>query len=275
MIDWTDAFDNSRYVPGAEHLPEQWARAAQAFRETCDTPMERNLAYGAQPRERLDLFHPCSASPSRGVVVIVHGGYWHLLGKDFFSHLAAGAMQQGWSVALPSYPLAPQAAIADITRSIARAVSYIADIAAGPLRLLGHSAGGHLVSRMACQGLLPASVTDRIAHIVSVSGLHALEPLALTAMNATLQLSREEAIAESPALLRPHPHLPTTFWVGAQERPELLRQTRLIEEAWAKKGARVQAYFAPGENHFSVIEALQNPHSPLVQALLQQGGSQA
>ena len=83
-----------------------------------------------------------------------------------------------------------------------------------------------------------------------------------------LCLSEAEAEAESPALHAPRPGLPVRFHVGAKERPELLRQTRLIAEAWGLKGGDVGDAYLPGEDHFSIIEALADPESGMVGCLL-------
>lgn len=268
MIDWDDAFDNTGYVPGAKALPDTWAGAAESFRARLDGAgrMRADLAYGAGPRETLDLFLP--EGDSAGLVVFVHGGYWRMFDKSFWSHLAGGCVARGWTVALPSYPLAPDARIAEITAAIARAIAFAAGEVAGPIRLAGHSAGGHLVTRMMCRGVLPRPLAARLARVVSISGLHQLEPMLGIAMNETLRLTPEEAAAESPANLEPLASVHLTAWVGAQERPEFLRQSRLIEEVWGLKGADVSAVYDPGHTHFSVIEALTRRDSPLTDEIL-------
>ena len=66
-------------------------------------------------------------------------------------------------------------------------------------------------------------------------------------MNETLKLDAAEAEAESPALLKPRTGLSIHAVVGAAERPELMRQTRLLAEAWHHAGADVaDAYLAGG-----------------------------
>ena len=60
---------------------------------------------------------------------------------------------------MPGYVLAPEARIAAITAMIAEAVAAAAAEVAGPVRLCGHSAGGHLVTRQVCDdSRLPAAV---------------------------------------------------------------------------------------------------------------------
>ncbi len=274
MIDWDDAFDNSGYVAGAAALPARWADAAAAYREMLATARraELDLAYGPGTRNRLDLFRP-EGEPA-GLVVFVHGGYWHKLDKTFWSHLAAGPLAAGWAVAIPSYTLAPDARIAAITREIRAAIEFAAGLVAGPLRLAGHSAGGHLVARMACDdSALPPGLLARVRKIVSISGVHDLRPLTLTRMNEILRLDDAEAAAESPALHDLVAGPDVALWVGAGERPEFLRQTRLLAERWQRPG--VSDHYEPGRNHFSVVEGLADRASPLVAELLADRGATA
>ena len=224
-------------------------------------------AYGAHPRERFDLFLP--EGTAKGTFIFVHGGYWMAFDKSSWSHLAAGALAHGWTVALPSYTLCPEVRISDITAQVGRAVTAIAARIGGVLRLAGHSAGGHLVSRLNCaDSPLPASVRERIAHTVSISGLHDLRPFLKTTMNNTLRLDAAEAAHESPALLMPLPGARVTCWVGTAERPEFLRQNALLANIWTGLGARMAEHEAKGRHHFDVVEELADPKSPLVGALL-------
>jgi arylformamidase len=265
---WDDAYSNSAYIPG-DRYAEKWASDAALFREAMT---KRNRAqldqpYGSRPRERFDLFLP-EAQP-RGLFVFVHGGYWMLFDKSSWSHLAAGALERGWAVALPSYTLCPEARISDITRQIAQAVATASERISGPVVLAGHSAGGHLVSRMGCtDSSLTDALRSRIRHIVSISGLHDLRPLINTSMNQTLRLDEAEATRESPALLRPMTGARVTCWVGSNERPEFLRQNALLANIWAGLGARMVEHQAKGRHHFDVIEELTNSDSPLTSALL-------
>lgn len=266
ILDWDDAYANAVHIPDGETYPSRWAAKAEAFR-TAHPP--EILRYGPHPREAIDLFSPKGAA--RGLLVHVHGGYWRTFDRSDWSHLAAGPLARGWAVAMPGYALAPEARIGAITRAIARAVTAAADRIAAPIRLSGHSAGGHLVTRQVCADTaLPAPIAARIAQVFSISGLHDLRPLLGLTLNGDLCLDAAEAAAESPALLWPRPDTRVHAWAGGAERPEFVRQAALLANIWSGLGIEAQLTIEPGRHHFDVIEALEDPDSAMIAALLQE-----
>lgn len=269
ILDWDDAYANASHIEGGELYPAKWAALAKAFRAEILAAgrAELDLPYGSTERERLDLFRP--AGRVEGLAIFAHGGYWMAFDKSSWSHLAAGALEHGWAVCIPSYTLAPHARISEISRQFARAVRFAADRVDGPLRLAGHSAGGHLVTRMVCEdSALPSSVQSRIGQVVSISGLHDLRPFLRTKMNATLRLDEAEAAAESPALKRPMTQCSVICWVGSDERTEFIRQNDLLANIWTGLGASMRSIHVDGRHHFNVIEDLADPTSKLTEALV-------
>lgn len=259
-MDMDAAYSNSDHVPGSADYPPRWNAAAEAFRKDLGARAELDLPYGAHPRERFDLFHPEGAA--QGLVVFVHGGYWKAFDKSTWSHLAAGPLARGWAVAMPSYTLCPEVRIAQITQQIATAVQAMAERVEGPIRLAGHSAGGHLVARMCAPGMLSDDVAGRIARVVPISPVPDLAPLMQTQMNEVLRIDAAEAQAESP-VRQPPPQVPVTVWVGGAELPAFLDQAERLAQAWG-----VDWRAPDGQHHFNVIEPLAEPDSPLTRALL-------
>lgn len=267
--DWDDAYANGANIPRGERWPEAWVEPAQTFRGALETQGRARLgiAYGEGERNRFDLFLP-EASP-KGLVVFIHGGFWLRLDRSFWSHLAAGALAHGHAVAMPSYTLAPAIRVGGIVREVGAAVTAAAAMVDGPLRLTGHSAGGHLATRMICKDSpLPEPVRGRIVNTVSISGVHDLRPLMRTRMNDDLKIDAEEARAESPALLEPLPGARLACWVGASERSEFVRQNALLANIWAGLGAETFAYAEPDRHHFDVIDGLADPDHALTRTLL-------
>ncbi len=260
ISDWDDAYANGPNIPGGERWPAAWVQPAQAYRDELQgrAHARLDLAYGDRPRNRFDLFLP--AGRPAGLVVFVHGGFWLRLDKSYWSHLARGAVENGYAVAMPSYTLCPDVRLAGITTEVAAAIAEAGSMIEGPIMLTGHSAGGHLVTRMiSATSPLPKQVRSRIRNTVSISGVHDLRPLMKTAMNADLRIDAAEAYTESPALLQPLAGARLVCWVGASERPEFIRQNALLANIWIGLGARTCAIEEPGRHHFNVIDGLADP----------------
>lgn len=268
LTDFDAAYANSAAIAGSQSYPPRWAAAAAAFRENLASAGRARLdcVYGPAPRNRYDLFFPDGAPI--GLVVFVHGGYWKAFDTSLWSHLAEGALQRGHAVAMPSYTLCPEATIGAITREIGAFLDQVAGEVSGPIRLSGHSAGGHLVARMLCTDAPIAHATAaRIDRTVSISGVHDLRPLLATGMNDILQLDLVEARAESPALLEPRGNIDITCLVGGAELDEFRRQNTLLANVWHGFGVRTRAVERPGKHHFDVIDELRDPASELVAIL--------
>jgi len=264
-IDWDDLYANGAYIEDAADYPPRWAALAAEFRAQMQAKdkCQLDITYGPHAREKFDLFLP-DAAP-RGLVVFVHGGYWLAFDKSSWSHLAAGALAREYAVAMPSYVLSPEVPVSTITKQIAAAIDKAAGMVAGPIHLTGHSAGGHLVTRMLCsdihwQGCFPA----RIARVVSISGVHDLRPLLNTTMNDQFKMDEAAAAAESPLLHHDHKPVPVVAWVGGDERPVFIKQSKWLARDWPS----AEMVIDPGKHHFNVIDGLADPDSPLMHALL-------
>ncbi|WP_299820680.1 alpha/beta hydrolase [uncultured Jannaschia sp.] len=250
------AYANADHIEGAERFPPRWAAEARRFRARAVAELDRAAPTGAG----YDLFLP--ANEAAGLVVFVHGGYWRAFGKSDWSHLAAGAVATGHAAAIVGYPLAPGARLSEITRHVARAIDHVAGRVGGPIRLAGHSAGGHLVLRMVMPDAAPDCV-GRIATCVPISPLADLRPLLRSSMNADLCLDADEAVVESPVLGRPLPGPRVAVHVGAAERPSFRWQAETLAAEWG-----VPLRIVPERHHFDVIDDLLDPESALMRDVL-------
>ena len=281
--DWDDAYANSAHIPGAEDYIAQWETQASVWRNTAlsHNAATLNIAYGSHPREQYDLFYP--ATQTRGLVVFVHGGYWLRFDRSYWSHLAQGAVENGYTVMMPSYRLCPDTTIADITRQITVAITHayraVSDLAGNrapngkttalPLKLAGHSAGGQIVSRLVCEDSeLPAQIQQAIDVVLSISGVHDLRPLLKTTLNQSLQLNPSTAFNASPALQTPNTNARVYCVAGTLERPEFIRQTQLLPLCWYGLGVSTTSWLVEHRHHFDIIEDLCDAESTMTSVLL-------
>jgi acetyl esterase/lipase len=215
----------------------------------------------------MDLFLP--QSTPKGLLVFVHGGYWKAFDKSVWSHMANGALARGLAVSMPSYRLCPEVRIPEIVADVGEAVTHAAGLVEGPIFLAGHSAGGHLASRMLAQpSPLDQATLSRVSRCLSISGLHDLRPLMHAEMNDILKIDNAEAQAHSPALLYPVEGVELVAWVGSAERAEFLRQNALLPMMWSGLGAKVAAHVEPDRHHFDVIDGMLDGNGDMLGALV-------
>jgi arylformamidase len=256
-------YNNRALVPEHTQYFARWEKDSSQVRRTL--PGCLDLAYGTDPRHRVDLF---PATGSERLLVFLHGGYWRSLDKRLFAWLAPAWVAQGVSVALVNYRLCPAVRIADIVDDAVSALNWIALNAprhgAGAARIVisGHSAGGHLVGALlaAARGRFAFDVA-RVAGGVPVSGVFDFAPLPYFSGNADLGLD-----AASARALDLHDRVPTlpaplVVAVGGAESGEFIRQSRLLADRWAPQVRELQVL--PGRHHFSVVEALAERGHPL------------
>ena len=266
VTDWDIAYDNAGHAPESRKLAESWSQNAADYRAS-GVRMDDAISYGSAEREQFDLIWP-DGDP-KGLAVYVHGGYWHMRHRSDWTDLAEGARAKGWAVAIPGYSLAPDVRITQITRQVGAAINAAANLVNGPIRLAGHSAGGHLVSRMVCADTpLTLDCQARLEHVLSISGLHDLRPLMQTRMNEILQLDAEEAARESAALLEPNGQPVITCWVGGGELPEFIRQAQLLPLIWRGFDVHSDCVIDGQHDHFTVIGDLKDPGSAITRALV-------
>ena len=258
-------YDNRARVPEHPEIIARWKRDAEAFRASAKTDLD--LAYGARPRNRFDLFHGSSAGP---VVVFIHGGYWRTFDKSVFSHMAAGVYGHGFSVAMPSYSLCPDVTIPGIVDELRQFCLHLWKDHGRRLVIAGHSAGGHLAACMAATNWKNyGAPADLIQAGLSISGVFDLRPLMATPMNEDLRLTQADAIAASP-LFWPVPRiLPFDIWVGAAESSEFLRQSASLAAAWTGLGLSCALVELSKANHFTAADPLADPRSTMVARLAQ------
>jgi arylformamidase len=132
-------------------------RGADAPGLPAGTRVERDLAYGAAPQQRLDLYLP-AGPPTGAMLVIVHGGAWTIGDKSHPRVVAAKTahwLPSGIVVASVNYRLLPLAGVLEQAGDVARSIAFLqrraADWQVDPARvvLLGHSTGAHLAALLA------------------------------------------------------------------------------------------------------------------------------
>jgi arylformamidase len=268
-LDLEAEYNNRARVPDNAEIAERWAKASAAYRSSA--PADLDVPYGPGPRHRCDIYHPVGgASPTSPLVVYIHGGYWQRGDREPNAHVAKVLNGMGLTVALPSYDLCPNVRIGDIVNQIRDCLVMLWRRMGRHPVVAGHSAGGHLTAAMLTQNWsgIEGVPADLVRAGCSISGVFDVEPLIPTSLNEALRLDAAEARALS--VHRAGPRTAGARFVaavGGAESGEFLRQSRDIVRDWGRKGARTELIVVPDANHFTVVDQLAIPRSPLVSAI--------
>jgi arylformamidase len=249
----------------------KWGREAAVFREAAGARGCLDVAYGDKPRQRLDIFTPAN-EPDGPVALFIHGGYWQWMDKSFFSHMAGGPNAHGITVAVAGYTLCPEATLAEIIDEMRKAVAFVAKRFCKPVTVCGHSAGGHLTACMLAtdwRAFDSSLEPDTVAAGLAISGIFDLLPLVSTTLNKNLGLDVAEARRLSPLLWPPPAGKHMIAYVGAEEPPEYLRQSRSLVAAWKPAGVDISGVEIAGAAHFAAVEPLADPASAMTRELVE------
>lgn len=130
----------------------------------------KNLSYGSQPRNRLDLFLP-KKSFNSPLLIFIHGGGWTEGDKDQVTNILMPFLSKGFAVASLNYSYADSKnTFTQINQDIENAVTYLIShsvkykYSSANIGMIGYSCGGH-------SSLLYSYRNKNIKAVASISGL--------------------------------------------------------------------------------------------------------
>jgi len=223
------------------------------------------LAYGPEPRQRLDVYMPRGPTGAhRPVVVFFYGGSWNSGDRAGYAFVGRALAARGFVVIIPDYRLVPQVRYPAFIEDGAAAVRW-AEVhatsyggAADRLVLMGHSAGAYIAAMLAVDERWLGQARTSIKGLVGLAGPYDFAPFDVQASRA--------AFANWP---RPAETQPIS-WAGTGDPPALLAygaddhtvRPRNSEELAARLragGVRVELRAYPKLGHVGLLLALARP----------------
>jgi acetyl esterase/lipase len=131
-----------------------------------DVRVERDVAYGGDPQQRMDIYIPARVHGAP-VILLVHGGGWQRGDKamnNVVQNKLTRWVPRGFVLVSVNYPMLPKTDPVQQARSVTQALIYAQQHAAewgGDPRkfiLMGHSAGAHLVSLISAEPSMAVSM---------------------------------------------------------------------------------------------------------------------
>ena len=242
-------------------------------------PPTATVAYGDDPRQRLDVWQARTRNPAP-LVMFVHGGAWKYGSKNHAASrwLPTHLTQQGYAYAAIDYRLVPAVTVEQQAEDVAHALRALLD-RAGQLHidrsrvvLMGHSAGAHLVALVGTDerylraaGLGFADLDGVIAN----DGAAYDVPMQIRDAPRRLRKTYTEVFGKDPArqlALSPVHHAAApnarAFLLLHVQRPDGVRQAAVLGTALRSAGTAVDFASFPGTGlraHLRINRELGNP----------------
>lgn len=258
-------------------LGSLWATLLAACSRGLPTavPGERRqtLAYGPARAQVADLRLP--ADTPRGVVVLVHGGYWQAgYDRSLQNALAADLVGAGWAVWNLDYRAVGDgggwpATFADVAAGTDHLAVAAREhgLALDRVVAIGHSAGGALALWLAARPQLPAGAPGaapvvRLTAVATQAGVNDLatgsrDRLGEGAVDSVVG-GPPGAFAQRYALVDPSRLLPLgvplLVVTGADDSTVPVSQSRDFAAAAREAGDDVRLEVVPGEGHFDQLD---------------------
>lgn len=224
---------------------------------------ETDIAYGALPRQKLDIYTPTTPGP-HPVLVFIHGGSWSYGSKDDYPWLGRRFASEGYVTAVINYRLAPEFGYEDFMTDVAKAVAFVFENAASwdgdPERifLAGHSAGAYNAVQVAlapefleAEGSSPAIIDG----VVGLAGPYSFLPLDSEATRDAF--ARAKDLEATQPVNRVSPGAPPMLFLhGVDDDIVSPRNATEMARLLQEEGVFAESKLYEGMDHIEIVVAI-------------------
>ncbi|MCM2356436.1 MAG: alpha/beta hydrolase [Arenimonas sp.] len=227
---------------------------------------EPGLAYGPDPRHRLDAYLPLQATGPVPLVLFFYGGSWSSGDRADYRFVGEALASAGVATLVADYRLSPAVGwreiLADCALAAAWAQAQAARLGAERLYLMGHSAGAYNAAMLALDprwlaphGLRPA----QLAGWIGIAGPYDFLPIGSRVVQRAFGWPGTPA--DSQPIVHARADAPPALLLAAASDGVVdpRRNTLGLAQALERAGAPVRARLYEGLNHATAIGALAAP----------------
>jgi acetyl esterase/lipase len=232
---------------------------------------EHGVAYGPDPRQKLDVYAPPKAAKgataSAPVAVFFYGGSWDSGRRQDYGWVGQALAAQGFLTLVADYRLYPAVRypgfVEDGALAVRWAVEHARALGGDPERivLIGHSAGAYNAAMLALDErfLKAAGVDPRVVRaFAGLSGPYDFLPLDGPVTQRTFGGFADLPATQPAAYVRADSP-PAFLATGDGDTTVRPRNTRILAAALRAKGVSVEERHYQGLNHADTVLALSRP----------------
>lgn len=226
------------------------------------------VAYGPDPRQKLDIFQPLGDGKSPPLVVFFYGGSWTRGERADYRFVGEALAAHGVMTLVADYRLSPQVRYPQFLEDCARATRWAFDHAGElgadvrRIHLMGHSAGAYNAAMLALDARWLAQVglaPQRLAGWIGLAGPYDFLPI--RDPEAQVAFGWPDTLPDTQPLAHASGRAPRCLLLAAAEDDSVnpQRSTLGLAQRLRAAGAPVQHRLYAGLNHTTILAAVARP----------------
>lgn len=220
----------------------------------------KDIAYGPDPRHRLDLYEPRKVNRDLPVLLFIYGGGWDSGDKSDYRFAGRAFASMGFLTAIADYRLVPEAHYPDFLDDCAAAAQWLIGHAgqfsgdARNLFLAGHSAGAYnaVMLALTADRLGAPDLSERIKGVVGISGPYDFYPFDVPASIAAFSRAEKPELTQPVNVVRPDAP-PMFLGHGTSDKLVYPRNTVALARALRGAGVPVTEKYYAGLGHAATL----------------------
>jgi acetyl esterase/lipase len=223
----------------------------------------RDIDYGAEERQKLDLYRSRDVSSASPVVVFFHGGSWMQGSKDKYIFVGEALASKGFIVVIPNYRLYPQVKFPEFVEDGALALKWVHknihqfDGDSNDLYVMGHSAGAHSAALLTLDEHYLESVggsNDWLSGMIGLAGPYDWFPYFSERDKAIFGPPPRYPLSQ-PVNFVEGDEPPLLLMYGDRDRTVKPRNIKNLAAAVLREHGRVRTIYYAGLGHIDIIGA--------------------
>lgn len=226
--------------------------------------LSEGIAFGDDPRHRLDVYVPDDLAGPAPVVVFFYGGSWSNGDRQDYLFVGEALASRGFVAVIPDYRLYPDVAFPDFLADSANAVRWVRESIAGhdgdPDRifLMGHSAGAYNAAMLAVDPrYLAEAGVDRavVDGVIGLAGPYDFLPLD-TRVTRRVFGAAPDLLQTQPVTFVDGDTPPLLLVTGTDDTIVRPRNSESLAGLANGSGGSASLRFYPGIGHFRLVLSL-------------------